>query len=111
MQLTHWPGKRVCLCLVEVTTGQSRRQGAHGTVQCDVQHNIFNTKVSDTYKPLHDMPINQTDCVNGISAIRLIFIINIIRLWHVWIVSYLIISIKDFFEGKYIRINFNFHFC
>lgn len=57
------------------------------------------------------MPINQTDCVNGISAIRLIFIINIIRLWHVWIVSYLIISIKDFFEGKYIRINFNFHFC
>lgn len=57
------------------------------------------------------MPIIQTDCVNGISAIRLIFIINIIRLWHVWIVSYLIISIKDFFEGKYIRINFNFHFC
>lgn len=36
MQLTHWPGKRVCLCLVEVTTGRSRRQGAHGTVQCDV---------------------------------------------------------------------------
>lgn len=49
------------------------------------------------------MPINQTDCVNGISVIRLIFIINIIRLWHVWIVSYLIIPYymnKGFFEGK-----------
>lgn len=36
MQLTHWPEKHVCLCLVEVTTGRSRLQGAHGTVQCDV---------------------------------------------------------------------------